>query len=196
VPDALRLRAATRCPVARRARGHTRGAAGERSAPYAPSPGGEHPAAGAEAPGILEVPVDDVGDGGAEHGTDQAAAGGRLTAEQFEHGLAMSLRLGGNLCGLRTLASSPDSPQYRDAAAAIYESAAEIPWLAWLLEPQSVWLQRIIAVGAWAVPVAIGVRGELSENRRQAAAAARAARASSSSSAAQASEGVHQARPD
>lgn len=158
------------------------------------SQAGDHQAP-PEAPGVLEVevlePGADAGDQAAGDARD--GVGGRLTAEQFREGLAATLRLCGGLTGLQSLASSPDSAQFPAAAAAIYDSAAEIPWLAWLLEPQSIWLQRAVAVGAWAAPVALSCRQELEQRRRAARAARRQAASSSSSAADQAGEGVRPA---
>lgn len=112
-------------------------------------------------------------------GDEAAGAGpelppGVLTRDQFRAGLGAAFQLSGGLLGLATLIAAPELDTFPPAADALYDAALESPWLRWLIDPQSVWLQRAIALGAFAVPVAGGCGRELRE-RREAAAAARPA---------------------
>lgn len=53
----------------------------------------------------------------------------------------------------------------RAASDAIYDIALETPALRWLIEPQSVWLQRLMVIGAFAVPKAAAVSREIAHKR-------------------------------
>lgn len=62
---------------------------------------------------------------------------------------------------LQSLAVDRDSPTARPCTEAIYDIAEETPSLRWLIEPGNVWMQRAFAIGAFAVPMGVGVAGEL-----------------------------------
>jgi hypothetical protein len=67
----------------------------------------------------------------------------------------------GELTALETLKAVPSNPTTPGAAKAIYETCREVPWLNWLVRPESKWMQRSMAVGAFAVPLALSCKMEL-----------------------------------
>lgn len=109
----------------------------------------------------------DVGDGPAGAGPELAP--GYLSRDQFRAGFGVMFKLAGSITGLRTLLEAPERPESGPAADAVYDIAREVPWLSWLIQPQGVWFQRGIALGAFAIPLAAGVSAELGERRRTAA---------------------------
>jgi len=114
------------------------------------SQGGEH------LDGII-LPLEDEGD------TPGAplAGDGFVGLKVFQQGFDLTFTLFGQLTGLETLKLAPASEASRPASQAIYETCVEVPWLHWLIRPEGKWLQRAFTVGAFAVPLAVGVRVEL-----------------------------------
>lgn len=68
--------------------------------------------------------------------------------------------------------------QARDASDALYGIIAETPWLHFLIQPQSVWFKRIVALGGFAFMKAMAVNAELAERREVKIAKAKAQAAS------------------
>lgn len=140
-------------------------------APAEPSPedssrassSGEHVAA-IEPDGAGPGPEDPRG---APEGGPETPAG-LLTREQFRDGLAKCQRLAGHVAQIKTLIAAPDRPEYEPAADAAYDIIRDTPALHWLIMPGSIWLQRAVAIGAYAIPVAAGCRAELAERARAA----------------------------
>lgn len=97
------------------------------------------------------------------------AGDGFVPLDVFQQGFDLTFTLLGQLTGLETLKLAPSSDAARPASQAIYETCVEVPWLHWLIRPEGRWLQRVFTVGAFAVPVAVGVRVELAARRNQAA---------------------------
>jgi hypothetical protein len=62
---------------------------------------------------------------------------------------------------LKSLAFDPANATAREAFSALYDTCREIPALNFLLMPAGKWMARAMAVGAFAVPMAGAVRGEL-----------------------------------
>ena len=54
-----------------------------------------------------------------------------------------------------------ERPQARAASDAIYDIALESPYLRWLIEPQSVWMQRALVISAFAGGKAMAIHGEI-----------------------------------
>jgi hypothetical protein len=93
---------------------------------------------------------------------------GLFTFEAFKKGLATGLGGAGHLTGLQTLLVSPEAPTFPAAAKALYETIHETPALHFFIKPGGKWFMRATAIGAFAVPVALGCSAEL-KARRQAA---------------------------
>lgn len=142
-----------------------------------PSSTGEHVAAiEPDIPGADDVRPKPEG------GPEATDAGpGLLTRDQFREGLAKCQVLAGHVLQLRTLAAAPERPEYLPAADAAYDIIRDTPALHWLIMPGSIWLQRVVAISAYALPVAAGCRAELLERARAADAAASRSSASRSS---------------
>lgn len=59
-------------------------------------------------------------------------------------------------------------PTFPPAADAIYDTAAEVPALRWLIEQQGVWLQRVIALAVFGGAKVAAVRAEIAMMKLQA----------------------------
>ena len=72
--------------------------------------------------------------------------------------------------------SDGETDRARKASDTVYEICAESEHLRWLIEPQSLWVQRLMVIGAFAVPKAQAVLSELHQRgaRPRAKAAAQA----------------------
>jgi len=123
----------------------------------APPPDGDH----LDAIDLAEL---GAGDDGLAEGTPHAAEI-LLSREQFRQAFAAAFAITGGATGLRTLQEAPRQPTMPGAADALYDIAAESPWLRWLISPRSIWLQRVVAIGAFSVPLAGGVAAELRARR-------------------------------
>lgn len=75
---------------------------------------------------------------------------------------------------LRTLQIAENDPAARAASDALYETCLDVPWMRFLIQPESKWAQRSLVVGSFAVGLVQGVRAELSARAEAAAAAAAA----------------------
>lgn len=58
-----------------------------------------------------------------------------------------------------------EAREARMASDAIYDIAAETPFLRWLIEPQSLWMQRALVIGSYAIPKAMAVMAEVKAKR-------------------------------
>ena len=119
----------------------------------------------------IDEPIDAVeNEAGGDPGPDGAACDtppGTLTREQFKDAFGGALTLAGTLTQLQTLKGSPDLPSFPPAADAIYDTALDSPWLRFLIEPGSVWAARVLAIAAFAGPVAFGCRHEIAARNAQ-----------------------------
>jgi hypothetical protein len=92
-----------------------------------------------------DAPADEMG--------EAAAPEVLLTKDQFTTNFIGVFNLGGALTGMKSLSiEDTERAQAAAAAEAIYDSALEISWLRFLIRPESVWMQRAFALGAFAVP--------------------------------------------
>lgn len=73
---------------------------------------------------------------------------------------------------LQTLQISEADPAARAASDALYETCLDVPWMRFLIQPESKWAQRSLVVGSFAVGLVQGVRAELAARADAAAAAA------------------------
>lgn len=112
------------------------------------------------------IPLEDDGQADGQAPPAPEPAESLLSREQFAAGFAAAFAIAGQATGLRTLSEAPQQPTMPGAASALYDIALESPWLRWLISPQSLWLQRAIALGAFAVPLAGGVAAELRDRQR------------------------------
>lgn len=153
----------------------------------APHPSGSGPASGSSEPAahVLAAPFpepvasspDPAGSGAGASAGGQPGPSARLTRQQFRDGFAGLFNVGSTATGLKSLRIDADRKPQADAAAdALYDTAQEVSWLAWLIEPGNVWVQRAFVVGAFGFGMGQGVRAELAERRRQAKPAAPVAR--------------------
>jgi hypothetical protein len=62
---------------------------------------------------------------------------------------------------LDSLKVEASDDQARAASDAIYDTALEVPWLRWLLEPENVWVRRAVVIGLFAYGKGSAVRAEL-----------------------------------
>lgn len=91
---------------------------------------------------------------------------GFIPMPAFTATLSMSFTLGGGLLGLKTLSEAPQQQTYPAAAEALYHTIVDTPSLHFLIQPGGVWMQRALAMGAFAVPLGYSVRHELAEKRK------------------------------
>lgn len=96
---------------------------------------------------------------------------GFLTRDAWTDAFAAAFRIGGGATGLKTLTDAAGADSLPPAAHAIYDAARETPYFHWLIRPDSVWLQRAIAISVFTIPVAAGCGRELKERRAASAAA-------------------------
>lgn len=101
-----------------------------------------------------------------EH-VDAAVIGhdGLYTYEKFRETLTGGLMGAGQITALQTLLISPEMPTFPAASKALYETIKETSALHFLLRPGGKWFMRATAIGAFAVPVAMGCAAELKARR-------------------------------
>jgi len=87
--------------------------------------------------------------------------GGFIPLDSFCKGYDLIFSMLGEVTGLDTLKRVSGSTASRSAAEAVYETAKDVPWLNWLLWPESKWFQRAFALGAFSLPLYLGCREEL-----------------------------------
>lgn len=138
----------------------------DRLAPSEPSPE-PSPSPGPSSPADEAASIEGLAfEGEVDSAVNSGAAGaGVLTREQFAAGLRAAFALSGGLVGLNTLRQAPEQPSFPPACDALYDTASEVPWLRFLISPDSIWLQRAIAIGAFAVPLGAGCAAELRARR-------------------------------
>ncbi len=89
-----------------------------------------------------------------------------LSQDEFCQMMAGIFQFSGGVTGLTTLAEAPNQPTANPAFGALWETAYETPSMRWLIEPQSVILQRIVTIGAFAIPTARSVTVEVKAKRK------------------------------
>lgn len=88
---------------------------------------------------------------------------GILSQDEFYHGLFAPLHdIPAALLKLQSLPIQPEETQSaRQASDAIYDIALETPMFRFLIEPSNIWMQRAVAIGAYAIPKGRAVMFEL-----------------------------------
>ena len=89
-----------------------------------------------------------------------------LSQDEFCQMMAGTFAFAGGATGLETLAQAAERDTAQPAFATLWEIAYETPSMRWLIEPQSVWLQRTVTIGAFAIPTARAVAGEVNAKRK------------------------------
>lgn len=84
----------------------------------------------------------------------------------FTASVGMMFTLSGGLLGLKTLTEAPKQETYPAATEALYHTIVDTPSLHFLIQPGGVWMQRALAMGAFAVPLGYSVKQELAERRK------------------------------
>ncbi len=84
-----------------------------------------------------------------------------LECDAFHQVFCTGFTTASYLTGLKSLAVDKNSGEAKACTQALYDTIRDIPALHFLLMPQSVWLERAIAIGSLTVPMAIGVSNEI-----------------------------------
>lgn len=89
----------------------------------------------------------------------------QLSKEEFHKAFCMAFNVTSSVTRLKSLAVDPKDGVAIAASEAIFETASEIPALSFLLSPGGKWGGRAIVVAAFVIPIATGVREELSARK-------------------------------
>ncbi|MDG1286385.1 MAG: hypothetical protein P8P30_02345 [Rickettsiales bacterium] len=99
------------------------------------------------------------------------ASSGVLSADEFYNGVFSPLHT--VPAALLKLESLPirqsEEPAARNASDALYDIALETPLFRFLIEPSNLWVQRAVAIGAYAIPKSRAVMFEIKARKAQAA---------------------------
>lgn len=90
-----------------------------------------------------------------------------LNVDEFHKIFCLGFNVASSVTRLKSLAVDANDGAAKGCSAAIYETCLEIPALHFLLQPGGKWGGRILAIGAFVVPMSIGVKEELAERRKQ-----------------------------
>ena len=100
--------------------------------------------------------------------TAEATAGdGFVTRDIFAQNFAGAFAFAGGMTGLQSLTAAPEAQTCRPAADALYDTCRDTPWLHFLVRPGSVWLQRTLAIMAFAAPLVRETAAEVKARRYQ-----------------------------
>lgn len=94
-----------------------------------------------------------------------AAVDVRLEKGDFHKLFCTSFVMASHLSGLKSLHVDEGDGKARAASEALYDTILEVPALHFLIQPSGQKMQRVLAVAAFALPMAVGVRNELLERR-------------------------------
>ncbi len=97
-----------------------------------------------------------------------AIASGFIGKDEFFGVFSFAFMMGHSGTGFKSLDIS-GSTSARPASDALYDICEETPSLHFLIKPGGKWMERAIAIGMFAVPIAKGVRDEVQERRKLAA---------------------------
>lgn len=93
---------------------------------------------------------------------------GFIGKDEFYGVFSFAFMMGHSGTGFKSLDIS-GSTSARPASDALYDICEETPSLHFLIKPGGKWMERAIAIGMFAVPIAKGVRDEVAERRKLAA---------------------------
>ncbi len=77
-------------------------------------------------------------------------------------------RIGNAVTGLKSLAIPQGDASARECSDAIYEICEETPLLNFVIQPGGKWLQRMTAIGMFAVPMTMNVQAEIAARKNSA----------------------------
>lgn len=83
----------------------------------------------------------------------EAAAAVRLGKEEFHKVFITGFKITHGMSGYKCFDVQEGDPAARECAGALYDTIVDIPALHFILEPRSKWLGRIIAIGAFTLPM-------------------------------------------
>lgn len=89
----------------------------------------------------------------------------RLSKEDFHRVFCTGFTVSSHVTGLKSLAVDEHDGKARAASEALYETILDIPALHFMLSPGGKWGGRIMAIAAFAIPMARGVQDELVARR-------------------------------
>lgn len=116
--------------------------------------------------------IDDIqiGEEFADDGTLCDETGAKcLTKAQFFEAFKGMFNIAGGFTRLSSLPVSEGDIAARDACDAIYDTAAEVSYLRFLIEPSNIWVQRSLVIVAFTLPKYMAVKAELQHRRAEAA---------------------------
>lgn len=113
----------------------------------------------------VEEPAGGTEQGPVPSGVDLGPAG-FIPVDAFTATLTLTFHLSGGMLGLKSLTEAPGQPTYQPAAEALYHTIVDTPSMHFLIQPGGVWMQRAIAMGAFALPLGYTVKAELAERRK------------------------------
>lgn len=87
----------------------------------------------------------------------------QMTREEFHKAFCLVFNVTSSITRLKSLSVDPKDGAALGASEAIYDTAAEIPALNFLLQPGGKWGGRALMVGAFALPMAHSVKEELAQ---------------------------------
>lgn len=91
---------------------------------------------------------------------------GTMGKDEFHTMFVGGFKAGHLLTGLQSLHIGPEREGSAQACShAIYDSIVDCPSLHFMLEPRNKWWSRAIAIGAFTIPTAIGIKTELQARR-------------------------------
>lgn len=122
---------------------------------------------------LADQVASEEGQGGGQSGATAAPSTlDTIPFDAFLEAFKAAHFMAGQLIRSKALTDAPNSPACEPAAKAIYETCQEVEYFRFLIQPEGKWMQRALAVGAFALPTAMGVAGELRQRREGARAKA------------------------
>lgn len=85
--------------------------------------------------------------------------------EEFHALFCTAFCTGSYLTGLQSLMVDSSDGGAKACTSALYDTILDVPALHFLLMPQGKWLERVIAIGTFAVPMSLAVSAEMKAKR-------------------------------
>ena len=101
-----------------------------------------------------------------EGGGDISNSAAMLQPEEFHKVFCLAFNVGSAVTRLKSLTVNEGDDRAINCSRAIYDTCLEIPALHFLLQPGGKWGGRILAIGAFAIPMSLAVKDELQERHR------------------------------
>lgn len=103
--------------------------------------------------------------GGLTNGLEMIDGKAVMSKAMFCEMMGSTFKMSGGILGLETLTDAPERQGATDAFETIWDIAAESQSMRWLIEPQQIWMQRTITIGAFALPLARACGQEVKQKR-------------------------------